>query len=98
MSYGICAFCRPEVAPGMRLAGIPTTDRAEEVGDLVARQRAGVLLVQDDLQQAIPEELRSRAIPMVVLFPAPSWEGARPGKVYIVELLRRAIGYRVRLK
>jgi hypothetical protein len=35
---------------------------------------------------------------MVVPFPAPSWTERRDPDAYVLELLRQAIGYRVRLK
>ncbi len=102
MTYDVCAVCRPEVAPGFLLAGIPAIDRLDRIEAHLAQHRVGVLLVEEDLQPLLPETLRIRlsthAVPMMVLFPAPSFEGERPGEAYIVELLRRAIGYRVRLK
>ena len=49
-----------------------------------------------------PEEggrrLAREPLPLVVPFPGPAWGPPREGaEAYIAELLRRAIGYRVRL-
>ena len=102
MTYDVCAVCRPEVAPGFLLAGIAAIDQVDRVEAHLSAHRVGVLLVEEDLYPLLPETLRlrlnTRAVPMMVLFPAPSFEGERAGEAYIVELLRRAIGYRVRLK
>jgi vacuolar-type H+-ATPase subunit F/Vma7 len=63
---------------------------------------AGVVLVQEDFHDAMPPAERSglarRALPLVVPFPTPSLV-PRPGGAegFIADLLRQAIGYRVRL-
>jgi V/A-type H+-transporting ATPase subunit F len=100
---------RPASAAGFALAGIPVT----EVGDaragaasitaLLDRSDIGVLLVEQELLDALNEgerhEVMDRPSPIVVPFPSPSWgERTSPAEAYVLELLRRAIGYRVRLR
>jgi vacuolar-type H+-ATPase subunit F/Vma7 len=109
MGAEVHIICRTEVAPGFELAGlqVEAVSTAEEgmrvLEELAGRPGAGVLLVQDDVYGALsPEalhELSRRPLPMVVPFPGPVWEGRLEGaEAYIVELLRQAIGYRVRLR
>ncbi len=107
MSSGVRVLCRPEVAPGFALAGLtvdalaPDGDLSQTLGTLLDRSDVGVLLMEDRIYRDLPEELRRRAdrsaTPVVVPFPSPRWEEAPPAEQYVVELLRRAIGYRVRL-
>jgi vacuolar-type H+-ATPase subunit F/Vma7 len=107
MSTGVRVLCRPEVAPGFELAGLtvdvlaPDGDLPHVLGALLDRKDVGVLLMEDRIYRDLPEELRRRAdrsaTPVVVPFPSPQWEKAPPAEQYVVELLHRAIGYRVRL-
>jgi vacuolar-type H+-ATPase subunit F/Vma7 len=108
MTHTLRVVCRPASLEGFALAGV----RALPVGDprecasvleqLVAGPETGVLLVEDDLYRALPEELRERLerrpVPVVVPFPGPPREEAPAAEVELVEMLRRAIGYRVRLR
>lgn len=107
MSPSVRVVCRPAVAPGFALTGL-VVDQAEAgpeaatmLAILLARKDVGVVLVEEALFQALPEEARRRAdrsaAPVVVPFPSPAWEAAPAAEQYVVELLRRAIGYRVRL-
>lgn len=109
MSYAIQVLCRPEVAAGFGLAGLrpfETVDPADGIArlrELLRDPAAGVVLVEESLYDALPEdlhdELNRRPLPMVVPFPGPRWEERGEGaEAYIVELLRQVIGYRVRLK
>ncbi len=93
----LVVVCRPEVAAGFRLAGLPvreasTTERAEAEIDALRGGTAGLVLVEDVLYRDRPVQDGMLAVP----FPGPSWEAGRPDE-RIVEILRRAIGYRVRL-
>ena len=38
------------------------------------------------------------SLPVVAPFPAPSWDVKGEAEAYILEILRQAIGYRVRLR
>jgi vacuolar-type H+-ATPase subunit F/Vma7 len=109
VSYGVRVLSRPEVAAGFGLAGARVVEAgttAEGVvclRDLLVQPDVGVVLVEEGLHDRLPEDVRRRLgrnpLPMVVPFPGPAWE-ERPeaAESYIVELLRRVIGYRVRLR
>lgn len=101
-------LCRPAVAAGFRLAGVEPVeaadsgDGARRLAGLLDDEEAGVVLVQDDFYAALVETdrraLARRALPLVVPFPAPTWAAPVEGpEAFIAELLRQAIGYRVRL-
>jgi vacuolar-type H+-ATPase subunit F/Vma7 len=101
-------LCRPAAATGFALVGIgaePVPEAADPTPALVARLErsdVGVLLLEESIYESLAPELRHRldrsARPLVVTFPGPAWRGARTAEERVVELLRRAIGYRVRLQ
>ena len=73
------------------------------VKELLGRPDVGVILLEERLHAAlspdIRRELARRPLPIVVPFPGPSWVARAEGPdSYIIELLRQAIGYRVRLR
>jgi vacuolar-type H+-ATPase subunit F/Vma7 len=106
----IRALCRPEVAPGLALAGltpIAVTDgpgAAAALGELGrAPAHGGVILIQRSLLDALPpavhRQLAREGLPILVPFPDPALGGAgRAADEELVELLRRAVGYKVRLR
>ena len=108
-TWQVRVLCRPELASGFALAGLAPVEAAggdeaaQQVEALLGRPEVGVILIEEPLHDGLPEELRRqlgrRPLPMVVPFPTPSWAGpaAKP-EDYIVEILRQAIGYRVRLR
>lgn len=109
MSYGVRVLSRPEIGTGFALAGLHPVE-ATTVAEADARLRelraapdVGVVLIEEDFYDRLPEELRRQLgrepLPLVVPFPEPAWVG-RPeaAEAYIVDLLRQVIGYRVRLK
>jgi len=108
MSHEIRVLCRPAVAVGFRLASLRVlvaADAAAAAARLETLRRdpaVGLVLVEDTLHtQLPPEEARASgaALPIVVPFPGPSWKA--PGsaaEARILEILRRALGYRVRLR
>jgi vacuolar-type H+-ATPase subunit F/Vma7 len=109
MSYGVSVLCRPEVGAGFRLAGlrpqefVDVTDGVAGLRALLQDPASGVVLVEESLYNALPDDLRGelarRPLPMVVPFPGPQWaERREAAEAYIIELLRQVIGYRVRLK
>ncbi len=104
----VTMLCRPEVAPAFALAGFrPLTatdgeDATRRLSGLLADPRVGLVLIESPLHDGLDPDLQrrlsARPVPLVVPVPAPSWtEHARADQV-IVELLRRAIGYQVRLR
>ncbi|NLT35900.1 MAG: hypothetical protein GXX83_08380 [Gaiellales bacterium] len=109
MSYSVAVICRPEVATGFSLAGCPTVEATveaeagERLLELAADPNTGVILIQEELHARVSTDvlrfLAKRPLPMVVPFPGPVWdESLRGPEGYIVEMLRQAIGYRVRLR
>ena len=108
MSYTVRVLARPAVAAGFRLAGLPSletstpVDGAKQVAALLDEPGLGVILVEAEIFDALSDEVRHelarRPLPMVVPFPGPSWAPAAQGpEAFIAELLRQAIGYRVKL-
>lgn len=109
MSAAVRLVCRPETALGFALAGISTSraqtprEGAELVLELASRPEVGVLLVEDvfydALSDAAKRALERRPVPITVPFPGPSWAAPEEeAEALLVEILRRAIGYRVRLR
>lgn len=108
MSSMVRVLCSRAVAGGFALASLPHLlaetgeEAAAKLAELRERSEVGVVLIEEPLYDAMPEEtlrsLASSAVPMVVPFPGPIWRERPAAEEYIVELLRRAIGYRVRLR
>jgi vacuolar-type H+-ATPase subunit F/Vma7 len=108
VSDRVRVVCRPAVAAGFRLAGVrpnavpDVSEGVRRVAGLLDDPTVGVLLVEEDVHAALPDTLRRavarQPVPMIVPFPLPRWiEAPAPPEAFIAELLRRAIGYRVRL-
>lgn len=107
MTNLVRVICRPGSAPGFALLGLmplPVVEGAaveDAVEPALARADTGVLLIEESVYDALPSDLRTRvdksARPVVVPFPGPVWLEAAPAEERVVELLRRAIGYRVKL-
>ena len=108
MTRTLRVVCRPASLEGFSLAGVkavPSSDPRETAFTMTrlgAEPELGVLLVEDTLYRELPEELRERlerqAVPVVIPFPGAQQEGRPSAETELVELLRRAIGYRVRLR
>jgi vacuolar-type H+-ATPase subunit F/Vma7 len=109
MSYAVRVVCPPEVAVGFALAGLHTSsvgtlaEGNECVKELLSHPDIGVILLEERLHAALSNDIRRelarRPLPIVVPFPGPSWVPRPVGPdSYILELLRQAIGYRVRLR
>jgi vacuolar-type H+-ATPase subunit F/Vma7 len=71
------------------------------LGTLGREPEVGVVLIEEDLHAALPaplrRELARRVLPLIVPFPAPRWAEMPEAEAFVAELLRQAIGYRVRL-
>ncbi|MBL0172033.1 MAG: V-type ATP synthase subunit F [Gemmatimonadaceae bacterium] len=112
MKLLVRAATSPALAPGLRLAGllvdeISPGDEATTVGERLelAANRAdtGILLIEHTVFDAAPDvikrALEKRALPIIVPIPGAAFVPAERGaEDYILDLLRRAIGYRVRLQ
>ena len=109
MSFRIRALASPALATGLRLAGVPTDDTVdapsamERAAALVEEPDLGILLIEQPLFDAFSpvfrRDIENRALPIVVPVPRAAWGLATDrAEQYILELLRRAIGYRVKLQ
>jgi vacuolar-type H+-ATPase subunit F/Vma7 len=106
---GVHVVALPVACAGFALAGLPTheaadaKDGARTLLQLMSRDEIGVLLVEqavlDALDPATERAVMRRPAPIVVPFPSPAWKerGTAPESL-VLELLQRAIGYRVRLR
>lgn len=93
---------------GFRLAGAPVEEiaegeEAERFRDLVADPSVGVLAVEEKLLERVPEPVLQRigreGIPVLLPFTLPRrWEEAGRGEEYVATLIRRAIGYHVKIQ
>jgi vacuolar-type H+-ATPase subunit F/Vma7 len=98
----------PGLSAGFALAGVPVfeaadgLDAAQQIDHLVDGLHAGVVIIDEALYRDLPEEVRRNlersAFPVVIPVPGPDWAAESTAHEYIVEILRRAIGYRVRLQ
>lgn len=97
---------RPALAAGFELAGFPVVrvDDASAAAQAVKRwtsdAEVGIILVDETLYNALPRDLLIRhdrqAVPMIAPVPAPRWDERSQAEAYVLEILRQAIGYRVR--
>ena len=99
-------LCRPQLAAGFELAGLSAdsaldgSSAAEVLRKLAADPKVGVVLIDSTLHRALPDDVRARlerqVRPLVTPFPGPAWSEAAEAEAYVLEILRQAIGYRVR--
>jgi vacuolar-type H+-ATPase subunit F/Vma7 len=104
----LVVIASPGLSTGFSLAGvevIPAVDgqvAGRELDRLVDEASAGVVIIDEPLYRELPEEQRRSlnrlAAPVVIPVPGPDWSAESTAHEYIVEILRRAIGYRVRLQ
>ena len=96
------------LSAGFALAGVPVSeardgaDAAKQIDHLVDSEGASVVIIDEPLYRDIPEEIRRAlqrsTLPVVIPVPGPDWTSEATAHEYIVEILRRAIGYRVKLQ
>ena len=108
MSHRVAVVGDSSVTLGFRLAGFRphVVDSKDAAASLLARMGRepewGVILVQEDLmpEPALAAARRSSTgLPILVPFPGPALERpAGEAEAYVAELLRQAVGYRVRLR
>jgi V/A-type H+-transporting ATPase subunit F len=98
---------RPGDALGFRLAGA----RVQEVAPgeepvafraLVAEPDLGLLAVEEELLAAVPPRVlrraRERGVPVILPFALPRrWGDEGRGRAYVAALIRRAVGYGIKL-
>jgi vacuolar-type H+-ATPase subunit F/Vma7 len=94
---------------GFALAGIPVVEAesrdeaAARLADLVNHDDVGVVFADHAVVDALPEPIRRRlsrqSTPVLLSLPDPDWSAAvETQSNEILDLLQRAIGYRVRLQ
>jgi vacuolar-type H+-ATPase subunit F/Vma7 len=94
---------------GLALAGVPVIEaesRAEAVArldEIVKQPDVGVVVAPQVVVRALSDStkrrLESQSVPIVLSMPSADWgESAEPLSNEILDLLQRAIGYRVRLR
>jgi vacuolar-type H+-ATPase subunit F/Vma7 len=106
-SSRVRVLCRPGVAQGFGLAGLvadavpPELDPSPRLEEALQQPEVGVVLIEESIFDALSPDTKARlersTQPLVVPFPGPSWSTGRAAEERVVELLRHAIGYRVRL-
>lgn len=106
MELTVRILCRPELSAGFQLAGVPVDvasdgpAAAESLRRISGDVKVGIVLVDAALYRALSDETRARlerqARPLVTPFPPPSWSETAEAEAYVLEILRQAIGYRVR--
>jgi len=107
MALSVRVLCRPEIAAGFELAGLRVDTAVDGVstrvrlGALAGDPTVGIVLLEDRLQRLLPtsfmQRLEQLPRPLIAPFPSPPVAGADAAEQAVLEVLRRAIGYRVRL-
>ncbi len=110
MKAGVRVICRHETALGIGLAGLAAIEAAtgDEADAAIAAlattpAKGGVIFIEAALHDALPASTRRQikrdGVPLLMTFPGPGAlrAGVAPEQE-LLEVLRRAIGYRVRLR
>lgn len=106
MELKVRVVCRPEVMTGFELAGLralgasDASSAAQQLRALAADRTVGVVLIESGLHAGLPRELvaklERKGVPVIATFPSPRWDEKGAAEEVVLEILRRAIGYRVR--
>lgn len=107
MDLSVRVVCRPEIAAGFELAGLRAGTATNGAGTraqlaaLASDPGVGIVLLEDRLQRTLPADLAQRLErqprPLIAIFPSPRFGTAEAAEEALLDVLRRAIGYRVRL-
>ena len=105
---GLRVWVRPGDGLGFRLAGVAVDevaagDEAPSIQRVMADAAVHVLAVEEDVLRAVPEVAVRRAavqgVPVLLPFALPKrWGGPSAGQAYVAALIRRAIGYHIKLE
>jgi vacuolar-type H+-ATPase subunit F/Vma7 len=109
MKAAVHVICGREAALGIGLAGLTplvaaTGDAAAAHLQALAREPAhgGIVLIEQAVYDALPpavrRQLRRDGMPIVMPFPSPGLPTGGAPEHELLEILRRAIGYQVRLR
>ena len=106
--YRLKVITRPGAGLGFRLAGVPVeemaeADASERIAALLEEPGLGILAIDDDLLRHVPEAVLEPAgrsgVPVVLPFTLPRrWEEGGGGEAYVAALIRRAIGYHIKIQ
>ena len=105
MRTPVRVLCRPATALGIALAGVSPVEAPDgpSAAAALARIHDGIVLVEAPLHDALPASLvrkvRKAGTPILLPFPGPAGLAAGVAPEHeLLEVLRRAVGYRVRLR
>lgn len=109
MNARIRAICTHETALGLALSGLAPVEaqnglEAARVLDSFATMpaRGGVVFIESALYDALPASVRRRiqraGLPILMPFPSPRRGEGIPPEQELLDVLRRAVGYRMRLR
>lgn len=106
--YRMQVVTRPGAGLGFRLAGVPVEELAEagasdRLAALLEEPGLGLLAIDEVLVGRVPqvvlERVGRRGVPIVLPFTLPArWEEGMAGEEYVAALIRRAIGYHIKLQ
>lgn len=99
----------PDTALGLRLTGVEATEAntkeeaAERLLTLLRTKEPGIVIYNDEYRTELPErcqiELEESVSPVFYAMPiSQARGGGEPREHYLARLLRRAIGYQLKLK
>ena len=104
----LVVIANPGLSTGFALAGVRVFDASsgQDAASVIAKLQEEledrVIIIEQPLYDEIPEDARRNfersPLPVVIPVPAPDWTTESTAHEYIVDILRRAIGYRVRLQ
>lgn len=99
----------PETELGFKLVGMETFSAKDAAGaqevlqELMKRKESGILMINEDFLPSFPEKLQKQIEESFkpVIFPIPhirSWEEGERKEDYLAGLLRKIIGYQIKIK
>lgn len=105
----ILVITGPGESLGFKTAGIETLEAAvdADLGALLlglqASGKYGLVAMEERLLEKVPgnamKRLRKKGLPVIIPINLPqAWGEAEPGESPVVRLIRRAIGYQIKLK
>lgn len=105
--YKLVVVTDPVNGAGFRLSGFDVVETSVErvkadLLNLMTQKDVGIVAINEDLMRSLDEitarQVEASDVPLVVPFPAfRSWEIPKVGEGYIAQLIRRAIGYHIKL-
>ena len=106
--YWFKVVTRPGEGLGFRMAGaaveeVEQGEVAERFKTLLSDPGLGVVAVEEELLERVPEPLLQKlgreGVPVLLPFTFPRrWEEGGRGEEYVATLIRRAIGYHVKIQ